>query len=158
MHEPHVCAICRTVLDWWEPFSGGAGRWQHTALNAPADNHRAVPVPRRETTRVNTKCDYCGTPDPTFTFVLLDRVAMLTTDANGRVMDGSADDDGLWAACVDCAAIVETGSPARLTAHVARRLEAATRGPVSREVLYQMYVAHLAIPRVRVDNNEGDDQ
>lgn len=155
--EPHVCAACRTVLDWFAPLDGTPGWWQHTQASTPDDGHEAVPVPRREMTDVRTRCDYCGQPDPVVMFVLADRMKLLALADDNTVMGGSTDDDGLWAACADCVPIVESGSAAKLTAHVARRMAAALGRQPAREVLYRMYVTHLTIPRLRVELNDEEE-
>lgn len=154
MHEAHVCAVCRTVLDWFEPLDGSPGRWQHTSANAAEDSHRPAPVPRREMTEVRNRCDYCSGPDPIVVYVLADRLSILMEDATGANRGGTEDADGLWSACAACAEIVDTSSAVKLTARVARRIEASEGRPVSRETLYRMYVAHLAVPRIKTELNE----
>lgn len=152
-HEPHVCGVCRTVLDWWVPLDGSAGHWRHTEVNRAEDEHAPVAVPRREMTEVRDRCDFCGQPDTVCMFVLPERMEMILLGEGDEVTGGTGDSDGLWAACSECAAIVESGSAARLTARVARIIDAAKGRPAMREVLYKMYVALLDQPRLRVELN-----
>jgi hypothetical protein len=161
MREAHVCATCRTVLDWWVPVDGSAPAWVHSVRHRAEDTHRPVPVPQREMTEVRSVCDYCGTPDPTVTFVMGEtvtfvvgeRLRMLAVSADG-LKGGAVDGDGLWSACRECADLVDAGSAARLTARVARHIDAVRERPALRAELYQMYAVHLAVPRLRVDKEE----
>lgn len=150
-HEPHVCAACRTVLDQFNPLDGGPIEWHHTRANEPADGHAPVPVPRREMTVVVDRCDFCSALDPVCMFVLAERMSVLLVDGNDELTGGTTDSDGQWAACAECASLVEAGSAGKLTARVARAIEAKEGRPAARPTLYQMYVALLAQPRLRVE-------
>lgn len=155
-HEAHVCAVCRTVLDRWTPRDGSTSTWVHTLVNEPEDGHAPVAVPRREMTEVHDRCDFCGQADPVCMFVLTERLGLVALTQGDDLLPLTQDSDGLWAACGECAAIIETGSAARLAARVARHIEAMQGRPVMRDVLYKMYVALLAQPRLRVELKEDN--
>lgn len=149
--EAHVCAVCRTPLDFLSEQDGTPIEWTHTMINTPADGHDVVPVPRREMTEVRDRCDYCGEFGVVCLFVLPERAGLVAVTPDDEMVQLTEDADGLWGACAECAAIVESGSAARLTGRVARFIEARYGRPAMREVLYRMYVEHLAQPRLRVD-------
>jgi putative endonuclease len=87
-----VCATCRRVLD--AVTEDGELRWQHVAVDRPAD-HPAVPV-LPTAIAVRGRCDFCSADDPRW-----------YVPARPFLVDGvSASSSDDWAACDECEALI----------------------------------------------------
>lgn len=103
-----VCAVCRRVLD--AVTEDGELRWQHVALDHPAD-HPAMPVLPTEIA-VRGRCDFCSADDPRW-YVPAEPFAV------DGVRAGSSDD---WAACDECEVLIRSNQWTALRRRVVRLL------------------------------------
>lgn len=86
----HVCRKCLRVLD--ESSTSG---FQHTMQDMDAD-HAPDPAPYHSVMEVRGRCDFCNRDHPDFVLPVRDYVV-----APGHVNQGD------WAACKGCAALIE---------------------------------------------------
>lgn len=86
----HVCRTCKRVLD--EDSRLG---FRHTVQDASTD-HEADPVPYAEMFDVKGRCDFCNLDHPDFVLPVRDYLV-----APGHMNQGD------WAACTPCAALIE---------------------------------------------------
>ncbi len=96
-----ACAVCARVLDYVQPGpdSDAGDRWKHPMDGTRfAPDHFAVPV-EVDQVKVEGKCDFCFAAHPQFEVPAAD---FFIPGLPGEASRGS------WAACVDCARLLQT--------------------------------------------------
>ncbi len=92
-----VCAVCARVLDNFEPANGGDTKWLHVYN---PDGHVAVPAMLDEI-QTEGQCDFCGALHPPFELPVRD----FEFGGDAGLQDHGS--RGHWAACGDCALLLE---------------------------------------------------
>ncbi len=115
---PHHCRTCERPLEFkveWYPTGGTIYRWQHITFdpNGPLPfPHDVDPVPDVEQpdTEVLGVCDFCSAPNPRWGYKARDfeTVSYLTLPPAGAgLTENSYGSAGAWAACDECADLVD---------------------------------------------------
>jgi hypothetical protein len=104
MEEPkaQVCAVCARVLNPMTNEKGEMIGWMHAIGTADELDHPAVPV---APTDVQTRylCDFCNGEDPVWTLPVRGfDVPKINED---QKITGTSGEN--WAACADCAALID---------------------------------------------------
>lgn len=142
---PHACAACRVPLHFLtlDEHRLDLGEWIH---DPRITDHAPQPVPREEVPDVRQICDFCATMDePTWLYFTWDEIdteliGLVPGEATEtRITDEwmlkhftreaafalrSLSDAG-WAACEQCAQVIDRGAFGRLVTHVKRSHNAA---------------------------------
>lgn len=91
----HICAVCRRVLDLYQPAEG-TPRYVHTGQDWEMDLfHEPQPIPAPANYREG-RCDFCNEDRPEYMVPCRDFVVGL-----GHVSNGD------WAACEKCVRFIE---------------------------------------------------
>lgn len=134
MEEPprRVCAICGRTLATLRPDDGSETQYMHEIQDVPAD-HMAVPV-EPGSLQDRPRCDFCNVDLGGEHYVLPVR-----SFEYGNMPAGSLGD---WAACPDCARVLEQGRWSDLLRRGVAGWEQRHGGPMDplmRESLRRMY-------------------
>lgn len=130
-----VCAVCARVLNWIRTPDGQVD-WIH-----PFDldeDHPVVPV-SREQIHVEGRCDFCLAPDPQFSLP----VRPFQNQLSIWVPVDVGTDAG-WAACADCARLIDLGQWSAVTKRAVADWER-RHGPMPPPLLTQMKALHRQV-------------
>lgn len=130
--EPHVCGVCGRVLDHRE----GVG-FEHSVGDRASEDHEPVPVPQSQALVVHGRCDFCYVDNP----------GWVVPAEDFEVMPGQMS-GGNWAACDDCARLIESNQWSALVRRARTGWEA-RHGPMPAPVseslprLYRLLRRHI---------------
>ena len=106
---PHVCAVCRRVLDFERPrreVGSTQGRWIHGQDRDRG--HAPQPIPLEEALAqpegVKFRCDFCNEDDPTWSVPVRSFMSEEATSSDFRFRRAMSVDN--WLACEGCATLI----------------------------------------------------
>lgn len=131
--RPMVCAVCSKILNRMD------GKWLHASELVGKSDHLCVPIEWTDEVLVTTMCDFCQAETvevATFTVPARDFTVPIV---NGRSL-------GAWAACADCAPLVEAEQWDDVAVRAYANMEAKGQGGehvrIYLKLLYEALAAH----------------
>jgi hypothetical protein len=118
------CSVCKHPLDWYEA-EGAPGRWVHPLpVHLEAKHEPVVVETEHYDPEVIGHCDFCNEIDPRFEYPCRDfELGRLSSPVTlgGMTLDAQLS-DGAWAACDECARLIDASDVEGLARRSARNM------------------------------------